>query len=72
MRMRYCLAILAVAPLLGQETILLRPSAKIDPSAPKEQVEERGKDGIINRSITHVVEPSVTVYLPRVSPARLS
>ena len=51
--MRCYLAILAVAPLLGQETILLRPGAKIDPSAPKEQVEERGKDGIINRSITH-------------------
>jgi acetyl esterase/lipase len=62
--MRYFLAALAVLPLMGQETILLRPGAKIDPAAPKEQIEERGKDGVVNRSITHVVEPSVTVYLP--------
>jgi acetyl esterase/lipase len=64
MVLRSCLLICAALPLVAQETILLRPGAKIDPSAPKEQVEERGKDGVVNRSITHVNEPSVTVYLP--------
>jgi acetyl esterase/lipase len=62
--MRYGLALLAVLPLLAQETILLRPGARIDPAASKEQIEERGKDGVVDRSITHVAEPSVTVYLP--------
>ncbi len=62
--MRYALAILAALPLLGQETMLLRPGTKVDPTAPKEQVEERGKGGVVDRSITHVSEPSVTVYLP--------
>src|SRR5690242_15061872 len=62
--MRYLLAVLAALPLLAQETIPLRPGAKSDRSAPNEQIEERGKDGIVNRSITHVVEPAVTVYLP--------
>jgi acetyl esterase/lipase len=64
MFMRFCLAILAALPLLGQETILLRPASKINPPAPKEQIEERGKNGVVDRSITHVSEPSVTVYLP--------
>ena len=62
--MRHCFAVFAALPLLAQQTILLRPGAKHDPSAPPEQVEERGKDGVVNRSIAHVVEPSVTVYLP--------
>ena len=62
--MRYCVGLLAALPLLAQETILLRPSEKSDPSAPKEQVQDRGKDGVVDRSITHVSEPSVTVYLP--------
>lgn len=62
--MRYYMAILAAFPLLAQETILLRPGTKIDPSGPHEQLEERGKNGVIDRSITHVAEPSVTVYLP--------
>jgi hypothetical protein len=55
--MRYCLTVFAILPLLAQETILLWPGAKVDPSAAKEQVEERGKDGVVNRSITHVMEP---------------
>ena len=62
MPMRYCLTVFAVPPLLAQETILLQPGAKVDPSAAKEQVEERGKDGVVNRSITHGMGPSVTVY----------
>ena len=62
--MRYSLLVLAALPLLAQETILLRPGAPIDPKGPAEQVEERGKDGVMDRSISHVVEPSVTVYLP--------
>ena len=64
--MRYCMAILAALPLLAQETILLRPGTKIDPSVPHEQLEERGKNGVVDRSITRVAEPSVTVYLPKV------
>ncbi len=62
--MRYSLLIFAALPLLAQETILLRPGAPIDPKAPAEQVEDRGKDGVVDRSITHVNEPTVTVYLP--------
>jgi acetyl esterase/lipase len=64
MLLRSCLVICAAIPLLAQETILLRPGTKVDPSSPKEQIEERGKDGVVNRSITHVNEPSATVYLP--------
>jgi acetyl esterase/lipase len=62
--MRYVLTIFAILPLFAQETILLRPGAKIDPTAPKEQLEERGKGGVVDRSVTHVLEPSITVYLP--------
>lgn len=62
--MRYCLAILAALPLLAQETILLRPAAATDPALPKEQIQERGKNGVVDRSITDVAESSVTVYLP--------
>ena len=53
---------LAALPLLAQETIALRPEARSD-GAP-EQVEERGKNGVVDRSITHVSQPTVTVYLP--------
>jgi acetyl esterase/lipase len=62
--MRYYLAMVAAVPLLAQETIVLRPGAKIDPSASQEQQEERGKNGVVDRSITHVTEPSLAVYLP--------
>jgi acetyl esterase/lipase len=64
MLLRSCLLVCAALPLLAQETMLLRPGAKAPPSAPKEAIEERGKDGVMNRSITNVSEPSVTVYLP--------
>ena len=61
--MRLCLVLLAALPLFAQQTILLRPAQTVKPAAP-EQVEERGKDGVVDRSITNVVDPSVTVYLP--------
>jgi acetyl esterase/lipase len=50
--------------LCAQETMLLRPEIKPDPAAPAEQVQERGKNGVTDRSITNVSQPSVTVYLP--------
>jgi acetyl esterase/lipase len=53
-----------VLPLLAQETILLRPAGKVDPSAAPEQIEERGKGGVVDRSISNVSQPAVTVYLP--------
>jgi acetyl esterase/lipase len=62
--MKVLLGFLLACQLYAQETILLRPDAKVDPSAPAEQVEERGKNGVIDRSITNVSQPSVTVYLP--------
>jgi len=51
-------------PLLAQETILLRPHDKVDTSAPAEQIQERGKGGVVDRSISNVSQPSITVYLP--------
>src|SRR5712671_6947884 len=57
--------IFAIAlPLLAQETILLRPNATVDPAAPAEKWEERGKDGEHDRSLSNVSQPSITVYLP--------
>ncbi len=55
--------------LCAQETILLHPEIKADPAAPAEQVQERGKNGVTDRSITNVNQPSVTVYLPNSSKA---
>jgi acetyl esterase/lipase len=51
-------------PLLAQETILLPHNDKGGPAAPAEQIQERGKDGVIDRSISNVRQPTVTVYLP--------
>ncbi|MBI3680683.1 MAG: alpha/beta hydrolase [Acidobacteria bacterium] len=62
--MRTLVVILLAAPILAQQTILLRPEVKIDPSAPPEQVEDRGKDGLHDRAISNVSQPSLTVYLP--------
>ncbi|HVW10472.1 MAG TPA: alpha/beta hydrolase [Bryobacteraceae bacterium] len=50
--------------LCAQETILLHPEMKPDPAAPAEQVQERGKNGVTDRSVTNVNQPTVTVYLP--------
>jgi acetyl esterase/lipase len=62
--MRLWLFVFLGLPLLAQETILLRPNDKVDPSAPAEQIEERGKGGVVDRSISNVAQPAITVYLP--------
>jgi acetyl esterase/lipase len=62
--MRFWTALFIALPLLAQETIALRTADKPDPSAPAEQIQERGKGGVIDRSITNVSQPTVTVYLP--------
>ena len=48
----------------AQETIPLRVAASPDPSAPPETIVERGKNGVTNRSIENVQDPTLTVYLP--------
>ena len=45
-------------PALAQETILLRPNDKVDPNAPAEKIEERGKGGVVDRAISNVVAPT--------------
>ncbi len=50
-------------PLLAQETILLHPADKVDPAAAPEKIEERGKNGVVDRSIANVLQPTATVYL---------
>src|SRR5579862_7046029 len=62
-RMKLWPALCLTLPLLAQETILLS-TVKPNPSAPAEQIEERGKNGVIDRSIANVSQPTVTVYLP--------
>src|SRR5215469_13526363 len=62
--MKWSFSALLVSSLFAQETIVLRPDAKPDPNAPAEKIEERGKNGVVDRSITNVAEPTVTVYLP--------
>ena len=58
-------AFFAIAlPLLAQETILLRPNAPADPTAPPEKWEERGSADAHDRSVSNVNQPSITVYLP--------
>ena len=51
-------------PLLAQETISLPLKDKADPAAPAEQIQERGKDGVIDRSVSNVRQPTITVYVP--------
>ena len=62
--MRVQFALLLALPLMAQETIPLRLDHPVDPSAPTEKIEERGKSGVIDRAITNVSQPTVTVYLP--------
>lgn len=57
-------ALFIALPLLAQETISLPLKNPVDPSAPAEKIEERGKGGVIDRAITNVVQPTITVYLP--------
>jgi acetyl esterase/lipase len=62
--MRLLCALFLTLPLLAQETIALGTAGKPDPSAPAERIEERGKNGVVDRSISNVSQPTVTVYLP--------
>ena len=57
-------AVFLALQLCAQETIVLHPEMKPDPSAPAEQIQERGRNGVTDRSITNVNQPTVTVYLP--------
>lgn len=57
-----CLAFVA-SSLLAQQVIPLRPNSKPDPGTPAEKIEERGTNGVVDRSISAVSEPTVTVYL---------
>jgi len=41
-----------------------RSTTRAIPAAPAEQIQERGKDGVIDRSISNVRQPTITVYLP--------
>jgi acetyl esterase/lipase len=52
----------AASPSPAVETVPLRPTPA---KAPPEQVVERGKDGVMDRAVSQVSEPSVTVYLPK-------
>jgi acetyl esterase/lipase len=61
--MKLWLSLFIALPLVAQQTFLLRPNDKVDPVA-TEKIEERGKGGVIDRSITNVVQPTITVYLP--------
>jgi acetyl esterase/lipase len=62
--MRIQLALLLALPLMAQQTIPLRLDRPVDPSAPAEKIEERGKGGVVDRAITNISQPTVTVYLP--------
>ena len=62
--MKLWTALFIALPLLAQETISLPLKNPVDPSAPAEKIEERGKGGVIDRAITNVVQPTITVYLP--------
>jgi acetyl esterase/lipase len=62
--MKIQLALFLALPLMAQETIPLRLNHPVGPSAPAEKVEERGKGGVVDRAISNVVQPTITVYLP--------
>jgi hypothetical protein len=68
------LGILMALRLSAQEIILLRPDAKVDPGAPAEHVEERGKNGVTDRSITNVSQRRLPSTSPsgRTPPGRVS
>ena len=57
------LAFLINSLLSGQETILLQPRSRPG-EGPAEKVVERSKDGVPDRAISEVSQPSLTVYLP--------
>lgn len=58
------LFVLALSPLVAQQVVPLRPGVTRDPSLPPERTEQRGKDGVNDRAIMDVSEPTLTVYLP--------
>jgi len=62
--MRLWTLLFLALPLPAQETIQLPTAGKVDPAASPEKIEERGKNGVIDRSIANVSQPTVTVYLP--------
>lgn len=62
--MKIPLLLLLAWPLMAQETIPLPLDRPADPSAPPEKIEERGKGGVVDRAITNISQPAVTVYLP--------
>jgi len=62
--MKLWLLLFITLPLLAQEIISLPLKNAADPSAPAEKIEERGKNGVIDRAISNVVQPTITVYLP--------
>jgi acetyl esterase/lipase len=62
--MKLCLSLLVALPLLAQETILLPLKDKATSAASPEQIQERGKNGVVDRSISNVSQPTITVYLP--------
>ena len=63
-RMRLWPLLFIALPLLAQETIVLRTAGEPGASGAAEQIEERGKGRVVDRSITNVSQPTVTVYLP--------
>ena len=62
--MKLWLPLFITLPLLAQEIISLPLKNAADPSAPAEKIEERGKNGVIDRAISNVVQPTITLYLP--------
>jgi acetyl esterase/lipase len=57
-------ALFLALPLLAQEIIPLPITSAPNTSSSAEHIENRGKAGIIDRSITNVSQPTITVYLP--------
>lgn len=59
--MKILFALVLALGVSAQETVLLRTGTS---GGAPEGVEERGKNGVHDRSITNVTAPSLTVYLP--------
>ncbi len=60
--MKLLLALILAGSLLAQETILLRPGATPDPSAPMEQADPDPKGGPTARALSKVSQPTLTIY----------
>lgn len=52
----------AIAGILAQDTFLLRAPSQA--GSRTERIEERGTNGVVDRAVMNVVDPSVTAYLP--------